>query len=97
MIYDNMYIPELLGLEEPSEIERHRRAATKLAQFTRSTSEDKIDLIVHILTFNIILYSTDFIDLDDPKSVQDIQACYACLLWRYVLYGIVHVRVYYRY
>ncbi len=83
LVYESIYNPEMLGLESEDEVNNHRTAATKLAQISMSTIPHTCDPIVIILTTCIILYTTDFVDLDDPKRVEDVQTAYACLLWRW--------------
>ncbi len=80
--YESIYNQQLLELKSKEAGERHRLAANKLSQVTLAGNLDHHDHIAQILTMGILLHTTDFLELDDPKSVEDVQAMYASLLWR---------------
>ncbi len=85
--YEKIYNKKLLGINSEDAQHNHRIAATKLAQVGLPSNQGHKDPVVTTLTCGIILHTADFLDLDDPKSVEDAQATYAALLWRYtVLY-----------
>ncbi len=81
--YDSIYNPDLLGLKTDEDVSAHRLAATKLSMICAGQDDsDRCDPLVIILTSCIILWTADFLDLDDAKSVEAVQTCYANLLWR---------------
>ena len=60
-------------------LKEHRRAADRIAELTEQQDWDPVHLM---LTLFVILFSPDFLELDDPGEVERIQTAYACLLQR---------------
>lgn len=75
MVYDQ----DELGISSDKDMsKRHRQLVNKIQGMGRM----KWDIVVIILNTFIILYTPDFIELDDLKEAQKIQVMYACLLHR---------------
>ncbi len=82
MTYEGLYDHELLGLSNQNTLERHSKAAEKLAKVSSGASCGW-DPIHFVLTVCIMMYSQDSLELDDPKEAERMQLMYACLLQRW--------------
>ncbi len=81
--YQAVYDSKILGLDSSDAIEHHKTAAVSLSRVGLPNKHVYHDEIAMMLTMGIILHTPDFLDLDEPKKVEEIQSFYASLLWRY--------------
>ncbi len=66
------------------ELEKHRHAAVMLAPGRLGNGIMEHDPVVSLLTSFIIIYTPDFLDLDNPSRVMEVQAMFAGVLLRYL-------------
>ncbi len=78
--YETTYDQDQLGLSSDVEMSmRHRQLVNKI----RGKPHIAMDPVAIILAVYMMLYTPDFIDLDDAKEAERQQTMYACLLNRY--------------
>ncbi len=77
--YDRSYCLELLRTSE-EDADKYETATKRMTQSSFNLSASSWDPIACTLTISLIMYTQDFLDLDEPKKVEDMQATYACLL-----------------
>ncbi len=75
-----LYDPDGLGISSDNEISLHH---CWLVQKIQGPPNVKWDVVAMILTIMVILFTPDFIQLDDNKEAQRVQLAYASLLYRY--------------
>ncbi len=68
----------------PEAPDRYRNAYHRMSQERLCPSPGDWDPIACVLVASVMMYTPDFLDLDEPKKVADIQSAYACLLHKYV-------------
>ncbi len=79
MLYDQ----EELGISSDKDISsRHRWLVQKIQGLPHA----KCDLVALMLNIMVILFTPDFIQLDDVKEAERVQLAYANLLYRYCAY-----------
>ncbi len=78
--YNNVYNRKQLGLlDDKALADRHYQVAHKLGA---TGLTDEVDPVQLILTICVIMYSSDFIELEEPAKVEQVQMTYANLLQR---------------
>ncbi len=81
--YNNAYNRKQLGLLDDQNLAaKHYYLANKLGV---AGITDELDPVQLILTVCVIMYSSDFLELDEPTKVEEVQTMYANLLQRYVI------------
>ncbi len=76
---ENLCRTDLTDLS-PQASGKYRNAYRRMSQENLSHSASEWDPIVCVLVASVMMYTPDFLDLDEPKKVADIQTAYACLL-----------------
>ncbi len=82
--YESIYNRDQLGLQSPDEVAKHKHTALRLARLGGYNSEEGWDAVHCVLTACIMLYSSDFLDLDEPRKAEKVQAGFASLLYKLV-------------
>ncbi len=82
--YESIYNRDQLGLQSPDEVVRHKHTALRLACLGGYNPEEGWDPVHCVLITCIMLYSSDFLDLDEPRKAEKIQAGFASLLYKLV-------------
>ncbi len=77
----------MFALNSIEAISKHRKAAMKLSQKNFLGPSDPV---ISILTCCIIMTTSDFIDLDEPKRAEEAQTAYANLLHRWAVFIVCY-------
>ncbi len=81
MTYDTVYDPDSLGLDTEESLRSHRLAVSKLSRLGTGITRDW-DPVHIVLAVSIIMFNTDFVDLDDRAEAERVQMIYIRLLYR---------------
>ncbi len=89
--YEQVYDLDGLGLLDKESCKRHYAVAKKLSEIPSGGGREW-DPILCTLIVCVMMYSQDFIELDDAEEAERAQTMYAYVLQRYTAVIVIHLQ-----